>query len=139
MIDKEGFLIDLTSIVSPTKIFFTAISKKAIPYTEFFLSGVFEIPQQLNNGLLIFYICMTKRRLFKRIKEHKNDLRFDKQSAAQFRIFSKGNVMKVDFENVKVISRHCNPHKVLIRLSIEINLRIGKVCNENVLFQVPDV
>lgn len=58
---------------------------------------------------------MTKRRLFKRIKEHKNYLKFDKQSAAQFKLFSKRNVTKVDFENVKVISRHSNPLKDLKR------------------------
>lgn len=60
----------MQTIAYPTKnLFFCYRQKKQDLIPTFFFSGIYEIPLQLNTGLVMFYICMTKQRLFKRIKK----------------------------------------------------------------------
>lgn len=61
--DYEGFLMDLmNNLLPPTrKIFLLPSTKNKI--ISLFSFGVYEIPLQINNSHLIFYVGMTKRRL----------------------------------------------------------------------------
>lgn len=82
---------------------------------------------------------MTKRKFFEGIKEHKNDLGFNKQFTALSRLFSKSNVTKIEFDNVKIISRHSIALKALIREFTEIHLSKEEICNDSVSFLVPHI
>lgn len=131
--------LNIQVIAFSNKNLLTAVGKKQGPIPTSFRSGIYEIPLQLHNGQLIFYIDMTTRKNFDGIKEHKNYLGFNKQFTALSRLFSKSNVAKIDFDNVKIISRHSIALKALIREFTEIHLSKEEICNDSVSFLVPHI
>lgn len=90
-------------IASHTKYLFTTICKKQDPIPTSLLSGLYEIPLQVNNDLLIFYIGLTKRTLFERIKEHKHYVRFNNSPQSYLHYFLRIILRKLVLEMLKVI------------------------------------
>ena len=62
---------------------------------------------------------MTKRKIKDHIKEHQNDIKFNKSITALAQLYKK-EVIKIDFENVRKIAHYSNQKYALLREALEI-------------------
>ena len=65
------------------------------------------------------YIGQTKRKISKRIEEHKRDIKLNKDSTALAQLNKKTEI-KIDFENTKKLANYTNQSCALYREALEI-------------------
>lgn len=98
------------------------------------LTGVYEIPFIKQDGSTSFYIGMTGRKFKVRLKEHKTDIKFGRNSTALARLNNTENI-KICFDESRVISSSFMYYPNIIRETIEILTR-EDICNENTSFNL---
>lgn len=82
-----------------------------------------------------FYIGMTGRKFSERLKEHKSDIKFGRETTALAKLSSRENI-KIKFEDSRIIFRSDFYLPTIIRESLEITRRMGEICNESTSFNL---
>ncbi|KMQ82070.1 reverse transcriptase [Lasius niger] len=116
------------------------LNRKLDPVLNSERNGIYKIPLTLsdNNNKQLFYIGLTKRKFSIRLKEHKNDIRFGRQTTALSRLHSKENIA-INFEKARIIIPYHNFNEAALAETIEIIDYDNLAINDRVSTYLPRI